>query len=64
MRILGIDPGSLICGYGVVDLDGSRISLVEFGVINVKKFGPSIPARLKEIYQEVADQIMNKIASL
>lgn len=53
MRILGIDPGSLICGYGVVDLDGSRISLVEFGVINVKKFGPSIPARLKEIYQRL-----------
>ncbi len=33
MRILGIDPGTLVCGYGVVDLDGSDMKVVDFGVV-------------------------------
>lgn len=53
MRILGIDPGSILCGYGVVEKEGSKISLVEFGVINLKKFGDDLPIRLKEIFQRL-----------
>ena len=33
MIALGIDPGSAICGYGFVDLDGGRLSVKNFGVI-------------------------------
>ncbi len=33
MVILGIDPGSRRCGYGVVARSGGRLSLVESGVI-------------------------------
>lgn len=33
MRVLGIDPGSLKTGYGVVDKKGGSISLVASGVI-------------------------------
>lgn len=33
MRILGIDCGSQVTGYGVIDSDGTRHSLVHFGVI-------------------------------
>lgn len=33
VRILGIDPGSQVTGYGLVDLGGGRTVLVECGVI-------------------------------
>jgi len=34
-RILGVDPGSRRTGYGVVDIDGSRITHVTHGVLAV-----------------------------
>jgi len=33
MRVLGIDPGSQTTGWGVVEGDGRRYSLIEFGSI-------------------------------
>lgn len=53
MRILGIDPGSILCGYGIVEKTGSKIELIEYGVINLKKLSPELPDRLKEIYQRL-----------
>jgi crossover junction endodeoxyribonuclease RuvC len=49
MRILGIDPGYAILGYGVVDRDGNRYSLVECGVLTTES-GRGMPERLKDIY--------------
>jgi crossover junction endodeoxyribonuclease RuvC len=34
MILLGVDPGSVRTGYGVIDTDGRRHSLVEQGVIS------------------------------
>ena len=31
MRAMGIDPGTAICGFGVVDSDGSRLRPVTYG---------------------------------
>lgn len=50
MIIIGIDPGSIICGYGVVETDGNSFSLIEYGVVHAKKKNESIPLRLKEIH--------------
>ena len=33
MRATGIDPGTAICGFGVVDSDGSRLRPVTYGTI-------------------------------
>lgn len=35
--ILGIDPGTLIMGYGVVSVDKSKLSLIEMGVLKLAK---------------------------
>jgi crossover junction endodeoxyribonuclease RuvC len=53
MRIIGIDPGSIICGYGIIDLDGSQMKVVNYGVIKAKKLEPEINHRIKEIYQRI-----------
>lgn len=33
VRILGIDPGTAICGYGVIDVEGNRLKPVAYGAI-------------------------------
>lgn len=50
MLILGIDPGSVICGYGVIEYLSGRFSLVEYGSIKVKKKNEELVQRLKEIF--------------
>jgi len=37
MNILGIDPGSRNCGYAIVKKEGSKLSLVEAGLIKIKE---------------------------
>ncbi len=57
MRILGIDPGTGILGFGVIDATASnKVSLVDAGVIRTPvKQADSI--RLKTIYDELRDII-------
>ncbi len=33
MRILGIDPGYAIVGYGVLDYDNNKFKTIEYGAI-------------------------------
>ncbi len=53
MRILGIDPGSVICGYGVIDVAGSKLTMVECGAVHVKRRTQSFPQRLNEIHERL-----------
>lgn len=53
MRILGIDPGYAIVGWGVIDIDKHRsINLVDYGIIKTDK-DIDIPSRLSEIYSDM-----------
>ncbi len=56
LRILGIDPGLNITGYGVLEIDGNRLRLCEAGVVRGKSKG-SLTKRLVEIHEGVADVI-------
>ena len=51
MRILGIDPGSRVTGFGIIDSDGSRSRHVASGC--VRTAGSDLPTRLGEIYREL-----------
>ena len=53
MRILGIDPGLAIVGYGIIDCERGISKAVDYGVINTPK-GEKLPARLHMIYDGVA----------
>jgi crossover junction endodeoxyribonuclease RuvC len=54
MRIIGIDPGLQLTGYGVIDWRPVRPVLVDGGVIRLKVKTP-IPDRLVELEQELDD---------
>lgn len=60
MRILGIDPGTGICGFGVIDVLRNKPSLVDAGVISTPPHTP-LPDRLEDIYDSLCEIIdLNK----
>ena len=52
MRILGIDPGYAIVGYGVLDYQNNKFSVVDFGAITTPA-GMDFNRRLEIIYDEM-----------
>ena len=56
-RILGIDPGSLRTGYGIVDVRGNTVTPVAWGVIRSDGDG-SFPERLHKIHKELSELIL------
>lgn len=61
MRVLGIDPGSVVCGYGVVEKRGKSLTLIEYGVIEAKKQYEDLPLRLKTIYTRLQKVIARSL---
>jgi crossover junction endodeoxyribonuclease RuvC len=56
MLALGIDPGTAICGYGVVEMKGSVMKPVFYGsILTDKDWRPE--ERLLKIHQDVSDII-------
>lgn len=56
MRIIGIDPGTGILGFGVIDVSRGKTRLVTAGVITTPAHTP-LPERLEEIYDGLTDII-------
>ena len=52
VRILGIDPGYAIVGFGVLDYDGVRFTPIEYGAILTEAHTP-FPDRLKAIHTDM-----------
>ena len=52
MRILGIDPGYAIVGFGVADYNGNKFVPVEYGAILTEAHTP-FPQRLKAIADDM-----------
>ena len=55
MLILGIDPGSRITGYGVINCVGNKNEYVASGCIRIK--GEELPERLQQVYSGVSEVI-------
>jgi crossover junction endodeoxyribonuclease RuvC len=53
MRVLGIDPGTRILGFGLVEASGSRLALVEAGALELERIAASLPGRLAAIHREL-----------
>lgn len=57
MRIIGIDPGTIVCGYGVIEIVEKKMVLIEYGVVEAKKKYPELPRRLEIIFQRLTSVI-------
>ncbi len=54
-RILGLDPGSRVTGFAVLDCDAGQISYVTSGGIRAE--GSDFPARIQQIFRGVAQLV-------
>ncbi len=52
IRILGIDPGYAIVGFGVVDYDGRKFTPVEYGAVLTEAHTP-FTKRLNDIHTDI-----------
>jgi crossover junction endodeoxyribonuclease RuvC len=56
MRVLGIDPGSLVTGFGVVEEDANRLRALAWGTIRTTS-RRSLSERLKRIYDGLSEVV-------
>src|ERR1700685_332317 len=54
--ILGIDPGTSIMGYGIIELNGSKMKLLSLGVIQLDKFTDHA-LKLRQIFEKTLSLI-------
>ena len=57
MRILGIDPGYGITGFGIVDAQRNDFRLLQYGAITTPA-GTDFPVRLHMIYNDMTELLM------
>ncbi len=66
MRIMGIDPGFAILGYGIVDMAGNRFTAKGYGAVTTDKT-MDMPDRLKHIYcrlMDIIDEFQPDVAAI
>ena len=56
--ILGIDPGTIVLGYGIIEVDKQKIKLLSMGVIHLTQYEDPLD-KLKTIYEKVQGLIEN-----
>lgn len=56
MIIMGIDPGTVCCGYGVVELSAGSARALDYGVVRPPR-NTELPNRLKIIYEGLCELI-------
>jgi len=57
--ILGVDPGSMVTGYGLIKSDGQKNVLIDYGVIRTDS-KKSLPEKLKKIFEGLSQIITQK----
>ncbi len=53
MRILGVDPGTITMGYGVIEAEDDDITLIDYGALKSLSRSP-IGERLSHLYKELS----------
>lgn len=56
-RILGIDPGTNVLGFAILDADKRAMRVVEIGVVTFKHVGQEQTEKLRYIFEQVQDLI-------
>jgi len=59
--IMGVDPGTQIMGYAVIEVRGQHVTVLRYDVIDMKKLGTNHALKLKRIFertQELIDEFL------
>ena len=55
-KILGVDPGTNILGYAILNVDGKELTIKNMGVLKLKSY-PDHTSKLREIYLQLQEII-------
>ncbi|RTQ48834.1 crossover junction endodeoxyribonuclease RuvC [Hymenobacter gummosus] len=55
--IMGVDPGTQIMGYAVIEVTGQRVEVLRYDVINMKALGSNHAVKLKKIFDRMIELI-------
>jgi len=56
-RILGIDPGTNVLGFAIIDADKQQIKVIDMGVVTFAHIGSEHTIKLRYIFEQVQDLI-------
>lgn len=54
--ILGIDPGTTVMGYGLIQVKGANVTVLQYGIINLKSYS-NHAVKLKKIFDRTVQLI-------
>ncbi|MBK6266315.1 crossover junction endodeoxyribonuclease RuvC [Marivirga sp. S37H4] len=54
--ILGLDPGTSVMGYGVIKISGTKMTMLQYGVIHLSKYA-NHEVKLRKIFDRVTSLI-------
>lgn len=57
IRVLGIDPGTNILGFALIEAEKERIEVLEIGVVSFAHIGAEHTIKLRYIFEQVQDLI-------
>lgn len=52
-RVLGVDPGTRIAGYGLIEIENRKPLLLACGVLHLEKLSPAASGRLSRLYHRL-----------
>lgn len=55
--IMGVDPGTQIMGYALIEVQGQRVKVLRYDVIDMKKLGSNHAIKLKKIFERMIELI-------
>ncbi|MBV6645668.1 MAG: crossover junction endodeoxyribonuclease RuvC [Cyclobacteriaceae bacterium] len=58
--ILGLDPGTNVMGYGLIQTTGQQLKLIQYGVIHLSKY-TGHELKLKKIFERVLNLIVEYV---
>ncbi|WP_416381003.1 crossover junction endodeoxyribonuclease RuvC [Hymenobacter sp. GOD-10R] len=55
--IMGVDPGTQVMGYAIIEVTGSKVEVLRYDVINMKSLGTNHAVKLKKIFDRMIELI-------
>jgi crossover junction endodeoxyribonuclease RuvC len=57
MIVFGIDPGSVNCGWGAIKYEKNKFTLLEYGIVKLKKMEDDFPKRIDILFRKLSSKI-------
>ena len=55
-RFLGVDPGTNVLGYAVIEIEGQKLKIIEIGIVSMGHLEDQ-PQKLKKIFERLQEVI-------